>query len=290
MKTGTMQQMNAFTVDLEDWFQGLTSTNPQIDTWSSFESRVVPITHSLLEILRDHKIQATFFVLGYLADQQPELVERIRADDHEIGVHGYSHRYVYRLTPDEFSRELEHSLKAVERITGEVPLGHRAPYFSLNASTLWAFNILKAQGFRYDSSVFPTRTTLYSFPDAPRFPYRVDGHDLMEFPLSTVRWGGINWPIAGGLYMRTLPYAFIRWGISHLNRRGHPAIMYVHPWELDLGQSYSRVTPRERITHYYGRRRLARKLNRLFTDFRFCSLSSLLQQYERYGIEIDQRF
>jgi polysaccharide deacetylase family protein (PEP-CTERM system associated) len=276
--TGKMNGMNAFTVDLEDWFQGLTSTNPQIDKWGSFESRVVPATQSLLKMLRSHQVQATFFVLGYVADQYPALIEHIRADGHEIAVHGYYHCFVSQSTPDEFARDLERSIQAVECITGETPLGYRAPYFSINGGTPWVFDILKAQGLRYDSSLFPTRNMLYGFPEAPRFPHRlpVDDHSLVEFPLSTVRLGGINWPIAGGFYLRTLPYGFVRWGISRLNRQGQPAIMYMHPWELDLGQHYNQVTPRERITHYHGRRRLEGKLRRLFTDFRFGPLSSLL--------------
>lgn len=278
---GATGQMNAFTVDLEDWFQGLTSTNPQVDKWSSFESRVVKATKSLLDILRSYQVQATFFVLGYVADKHPALVEQIRADGHEIGVHGYLHRFVNRLEPDEFARDLERSVRAAERVTGETPLGHRAPYFSINGGTSWAFDILQAQGLRYDSSLFPTRNMLYGFPDAPRFPYRLNGHNLMEFPLSTVRLGGVNWPIAGGFYLRALPYALIRWGITQLNRQRQPAIMYMHPWELDLGQDYNQVTPRERITHYHGRRQLKGKLHRLFGDFRFCSLGTLLEIQDR---------
>lgn len=272
-----MGPINAFTVDLEDWFQGLTSTNPRVEKWPAFESRVVSATALLLELLRTYRVQATFFVLGYVADQYPALVERIRADGHEIGVHGYFHRFVSRLTPDEFARELEQSRRAVERITGETPLGHRAPYFSVNANTAWVFDILQAQGLRYDSSFFPMRTILYGFAEAPRFPHRLAGFTLMEFPISTIRLGGLNWPIAGGFYLRALPYAFIRWGIARLNRQGQPAIMYLHPWELDLGQRYNRVTPRERITHYHGRRGLVEKLQRLFTDFRFCSLDTLIK-------------
>lgn len=269
--------INAFTVDLEDWFQGLTSTNTAVDKWPSLESRVVLATKALLDILRSFEVQVTFFVLGYVADQYPALVEQIKADGHEIGVHGYYHRFVSRLTPDEFAQELERSIKAVERITGEMPLGHRAPYFSINAGMPWVFDLLQANGFRYDSSFFPTRNMLYGFPDAPRFPHRLNGHSLMEFPLSTLRLGGINLPIAGGFYLRTFPYAFIRWGISQLNRRGQPAIMYVHPWELDLGQRYKRVTFRERITHYHGRQRMQHKLHCLFTDFHFGPLRSLLK-------------
>ncbi len=268
--------MNAFTVDLEDWFQGLTSTNRQVDRWPVFENRVVPATQKLLRILAVHKVRATFFVLGYVADQHPDLIAKIRADGHEIAIHGYYHRFVYRLTPDEFSVELARSIEAVARITGEAPVGHRAPYFSINARTPWAFACLQAQGLRYDSSIFPTRNMLYGFPGAPRFPYRVDGAALVELPASTIRAGGVNWPIAGGFYVRALPYAVIRRAVAGLNAAGRPAIMYVHPWELDLGQNYRRVTLRERITHYHGRRGLEAKLHRLLADFHFTTISDLL--------------
>ena len=135
----------------------------------------MPATEYLLAILREHGVRATFFVLGYVADQYPTLIERVAAEGHEIGVHGYFHRFVSRLTPELFAEELERSVQAVERITGEKPLGHRAPYFSINASTPWAFDVLEAHGFRYDSSVFPMRSLLYGYPDAPRFAYRPAG-------------------------------------------------------------------------------------------------------------------
>ncbi len=267
---------NAFTVDLEEWYQGLTSTNPRVDLWPSLESRVVQATERLLAVLREHEVRATFFVLGIVADQHPALVERIRAEGHELGVHGYYHRFVSRMTRDEFALELERSAQAVERITGERPAGHRAPYFSINAGTPWAFDVLESLGFRYDSSVFPVRSMLYGFPDAPRFPYRPAHRSLVEFPVSTVRVGTVDLPMAGGFYVRTLPYAAVRWAIRRLNRQGHAAIMYVHPWELDLGQVYDQVTPRERLTHYHGRRGLERKLHALFADFRFGPLGSLM--------------
>lgn len=277
---GAPLRLNAFTVDLEDWFQGLTSTNPLVERWPYFESRVVPATTLLLDILRRHKVQATFFTLGYVATRYPALIEAISADGHDIGLHGYFHRHTSQLTPDEFTQELERNIQAIELITGERPLGYRAPYFSIDAATLWALDLLEAQGICYDSSFFPTRNMLYGFPTAPRFPHRPDGHALVEFPLSTVRLGGLNWPMAGGFYLRSWPYPFIRWGISRLNDQGQPAIMYIHPWELDLGQRYDRVTLRERITHYHGRRLMAEKLERLFTDFRFGSLCALFEQYQ----------
>lgn len=267
---------NALTIDLEDWFQGLTSTNARVDLWPGLESRVVPATEDLLAILREHDVRATFFVLGYVADQYPTLIERVAAEGHEIGVHGYFHRFVSRLTPELFAAELERSVQAVERITGEKPLGHRAPYFSINATTPWAFDVLEDHGFRYDSSVFPMRSLIYGYPDAPRFAYRPGSGPLVEFPVSTAHVAGSNWPMAGGFYVRALPYAVVRWAIGDLNRQGQPAVMYCHPWEFDLGQTYRQVTYRERITHYHGRRSLERKLHRLVTDFRFGPLCDLL--------------
>ncbi|MCL5960369.1 MAG: DUF3473 domain-containing protein [Chloroflexi bacterium] len=277
MTGGQARPPNAFTVDLEDWFQGLTSTNPMVQAWPSFESRVVSATTSLLDLLESCRVTATFFVLGYVAEQYPALVEQVYARGHEVAVHGYLHRFVNRLAPDEFDREVDRGIKAVYDITGVAPLGHRAPYFSINRDTLWALDVLREHGFRYDSSFFPTRNMLYGYPGAQPAPHRVgEGKGLIEFPVSTVRLAGHNLPFAGGFYMRAWPYQFIRWGIRRLQNKGSPAILYVHPWELDLAQPRFRVTPRERITHYHGRRTLRHKLERLFADFHFGPLSDLL--------------
>ena len=272
--------VNVFTVDLEEWFQGLTSTNPQVAKWDEYESRVVSATHLLLGILREHNVRATFFTLGHVADRHPALMESICADGHELGIHGYYHRFVYRLTPAEFEAEITRSIEAVMRVNGEMPQGHRAPYFSVNGTTPWAFEVLARNGLRYDSSVFPTRNMLYGFPGAPRLPYRMAEHNLWELPASTVRWAGRTWPMSGGFYVRALPYMVTRWAIQRLHRAGEPAILYIHPWELDLGQRYRQVTPRERITHYHGRRGLAAKLHQLFSDFRFGPMRDLVATLE----------
>jgi polysaccharide deacetylase family protein (PEP-CTERM system associated) len=268
--------LNAFTVDLEDWFQGLTSTNARVDLWPELESRVVTATGRLLEVLRDHQVTATFFVLGYVADRHPKLIETVALAGHELAVHGYHHRFVSRLTPDQFAEELEKSIEAVARVAGQPPLGHRAPYFSINDHTGWAFEVIERCGLRYDSSVFPVRSLLHGFPDAPRFPYRVPGRALVEFPVSTLRLAGTNWPIGGGFYVRALPGEVVRQAIRRLNRAGRPAVIYVHPWELDTRQRYEEVTVRERVSHYLGRRGLEHKLHRLLTEFRFGSLQMLL--------------
>jgi polysaccharide deacetylase family protein (PEP-CTERM system associated) len=214
-----------------------------------------------------------------VADRQPALIEEICAAGHELGIHGYYHRFVSRLTPQEFDTEVQRSLEAVLRFDATVQ-GHRAPYFSVNATTPWAFDVLAKHGLRYDSSVFPTRNMLYGFPGAPRLPYRVADGALWELPASTVPWAGKSWPMAGGFYVRALPYVVMRWAVRRLQAAGEPAIIYFHPWELDLGQRYDKVTPRERITHYHGRRGLATKLHRLFSDFRFGTMRELVAKLD----------
>lgn len=266
---------NAFTIDLEEWFQGLTSTNPQLNRWPQLESRVVAATGRISHLLSRYHIRATFFVLGHVADHHPHLIEQLAAAGHEIGIHGYYHRFVSRLTPAGFAQEIEMSLAAVQKITGRVPLGHRAPYFSINQQTPWAFEILARYGLVYDSSVFPSRSLFYGQPKAPRFPYLVPtpAGTIREMPVSTIRLGGVNWPMAGGFYLRLLPYPLVRWAIRQLQRQGRPAILYTHPWELDTDQPPHRpITPRERLTHYYGRPTLAAKLEQLFSDFKFIPL------------------
>jgi len=271
--------INAFTVDLEDWFQGLTSTNPHIERWPLLESRVVPATERLLSLLDAHHVRATFFVLGYVAERHPRLIERVREHGHELAVHGYAHRSVTRLRPDEFASEIDRASEALERITGEPPAGHRAPYFSINSDMAWAFDLLARRGYRYDSSVFPMRSLLYGDARAPIVPHRV-GHDatLIEFPISALEIGRRRLPFSGGFYLRALPYRAVRWAMRHVNRKGLAAILYVHPWELDTGQCYPHVTPRERVSHYYGRGGLEAKLERLFTDFRFTTLADLAER------------
>ena len=269
------QPLNAFSVDLEDWYQGLTSTNKQTGRWPELESRVEEATGVLLSILREHNVRATFFTLGYIADHHPHLVEKVASAGHEIAVHGYWHRFVSHMTRDEFAKELDKGIAALFKVTGEHPLGHRAPYFSINARTPWAFDVLESRGIRYDSSIFPTRNMLYGYPGAPRFPYQIAGHNLVEFPATTALFARRKWPVAGGFYTRALPYEFISRGIRQVNRLNQPAILYVHPWELDTGQTHSQVTFRERITHYHGRGGLRAKLEKLFSDFRFAPIGDL---------------
>jgi len=273
--------INAFTVDLEDWYQGLTSTSTQITRWPEFEDRVVESTHRLLNLFKNANVSATFFVLGYVAEQHPALIREIAELGHEIALHGYYHYRVSTLTPEEFRKDLQRGKAAVQQACGITPRGYRAPMFSINQDNLWALEVLDQEGFIYDSSVFPTRNMLYGYPSAPRTPYRpLKDSQLLELPLSTVKILGVKLPVAGGFYLRSLPYEIFRSAVGRINREGLPAVIYIHPWDLDESQPYPNPTLRERFTHYYNLKTTERKVANLLQDFKFVRLIDIVARPE----------
>ena len=232
---------NAFTVDVEDWYQvaDFDAVIPFTD-WDRYESRVLRNTERVLALLDDAGVKGTFFVLTWNAERHPEIVRRIAAQGHEVATHGYAHRIVYEQTPDEFRDDVARAKKTLEDLIGEPVLGYRAPSFSFTTKSLWAPDVLLDLGLRYDSSVFPVKDALYGLPDADRFPYVLrerDGRKLIEFPITTTPLLGRNLPLGGGGYLRLLPYLYMRWGMRRVNRgEGRSALVYVHPWELDPEQ------------------------------------------------------
>jgi len=227
---------NALTIDVEEYFQAHAYAKV-IDPadWERIPGRVIANVRRLLALLAAHSTRATFFVLGWVADRHPELVREIVAAGHEVGSHGYAHRLLHRQSPDEFAADLARSLAVLRGALGDAgaPLGYRAPGFSLTSRTLWALDILRAQGVRYDSSLQPVLTRRRNGAyGASRFATRLDA-GLWEFPVSTVRLAGYNCPVAGGAYFRLLPLWVTRRAIDRINAEGRPAVVYLHPWELD---------------------------------------------------------
>jgi len=227
---------NALTIDVEEYFQAHAYAKV-IDPadWERIPGRVIANVRRLLALLAAHSTRATFFVLGWVADRHPELVREIVAAGHEVGSHGYAHRLLHRQSPDEFAADLARSLAVLRSALGDAgaPLGYRAPGFSLTSRTLWALDILRAQGVRYDSSLQPVLTRRRNGAyGASRFATRLDA-GLWEFPVSTVRLAGYNCPVAGGAYFRLLPLWVTRRAIDRINAEGRPAVVYLHPWELD---------------------------------------------------------
>ena len=262
-------------MDVEEYFQvnafdGVVAR----DTWPRFPSRLEHPIERLLEMLARHGTTATFFVLGWIAERHPQIVRRIASGGHEIASHGWSHRRVSTLSRGELDRELRDSKSLLEDLSGAAVLGFRAPSFSITPSNPWAFDVLVEAGYRYDSSVFPIRRPGYGFPSAPLMPHRLErtAGPLLEIPLATLALGPLRVPAAGGGYLRHFPLQLVRSAVRAAERSGRPAMLYIHPWELDPEQPRLEVGALTRLRHYRGLARVAPRLERLMSEFRFTSV------------------
>ena len=273
MKRGEIT--NALTIDFEDWYQGLEIPYSE---WHKFEDRIEAVGDRLLRILDDAGVKATFFVLGYVAEQHPDLIERLRSSGHELGTHGYSHTLIYTQPPELFKEELTRAIHFLEDLTGEKVLGHRAPFFSITKDSLWALDILGELGVRYDSSIFPVLNYRYGIADAPRFPYKIqrDSCEFVEFPISTLKLPGFTMPISGGAYFRIYPYQVTKQAIRAVNRQGQPVTFYLHPWEIDPDHPRIDVPRRIALTHYFNLGSTERRLKKLLRDFKMAPMREVL--------------
>ncbi|MFN3200646.1 MAG: XrtA system polysaccharide deacetylase [Bradymonadia bacterium] len=233
--------LNALSVDVEDYFhvENLTHRITR-DDWDSMPLRVEDSTLRLLDMFDSHGARATFFTLGWVAERCPDLVKEIHRRGHEIGCHSHLHRLIFNLEPEEFRADTLKCKTLLEDLIGEPVVGYRAPSYSITTKNLWALDVLAELGFVYDSSIFPVRHDRYGIPNFHRWPVAdlptPKGHRIHEFPLTTFRMGNMNMPAAGGGYLRLLPPQWTRHGVQSANRAGRPAILYIHPWEIDDGQ------------------------------------------------------
>ena len=275
--------INALTFDVEEYFHAEAFARVvRPEEWPSLESRVVGATERLLDLLDETGTSATFFVLGWVAERHGGLVRTIQTRGHEVASHGYGHQMITRLNRAQFAEDVRRGKTAIEDVTGTAVIGYRAPTFSVVRGTLWSLEVLAEAGFRYDSSIFPIVHDRYGIPDAARFPHRVaagPGVEIGEFPLSTVAWLGWRFPVAGGGYFRLLPYAFTHRAVRRLNEReGQPAIVYLHPWEIDPAQPRLPVGWATRLRHSVNTRTAESKIRRLLRDFRFAPVRDVLTE------------
>lgn len=280
--------VNALSFDLEHWHSA-TLLSDQVDDPTDHVEESVAV---VLDLLARHDVEATFFVVGELAANYPDLVRRIDDAGHEIGSHGHTHTPLFDLTPAAFEQELRQSAAAIRRATGTDPAGFRAPNFSITRATAWAFDVLEASEYSYDSSVFPVKTPMYGVSGAPVYPYVATAADpfhagtvradegVVEVPLAVVG-DRFRLPIAGGFYGRLLPVQVLERGIDRLERRGIPATLYFHPWEFNPDVRIESPPLHKRFVSFHGIEKTGAKLDRLLRGFDWGPVRDVVERVER---------
>ncbi|HEX9727591.1 MAG TPA: XrtA system polysaccharide deacetylase [Gemmatimonadales bacterium] len=271
-----------FTVDVEEHFQvSAFEAHVSRAAWETLESRVARNVDVLLELLDRYDARGTFFTLGWIAERHPDVVRSIAQAGHEVASHGWDHRKVTDLTPEEFRDSVRRSKQILEGLSGHPAVGFRAPSFSIVPGREWALDILVEEGYRYDSSLFPIRRPGYGYARGGRDPHWLDlpAGRLAELPPATLRRFGWNIPAAGGGYFRIFPYGLVHRAIADFDRRGVPATFYLHPWEIDPDQPRMAVGASARFRHYTGLHRTRARLERLLRAFRFTAIG------DRFAVE-----
>lgn len=265
--------VNGLSVDVEDWFQvGAFENVIARGDWDGIRTRVEENVDRILDLFAEADVHATFFTLGWVAKRHPAMIRRIADAGHELASHGYDHARVFTLDRKTFGEDIRKAREIIEDCSGIAVRGYRAPSFSIDRRTPWAFAELAEQGYAYSSSVAPVLHDHYGWPEAPRFAFRpLPWSSLVELPVTTAMLGQRRVAAGGGGFFRVLPYGFSRWAIRQVNRaEGRPAVFYFHPWEIDPDQPRLAHAPlRSRFRHYTGLAKMAGKLRDLVHEFRW---------------------
>ena len=262
---------NGLSVDVEDWFQvGAFEKVIDRDAWDGLSLRVEDNVLRILDLFDAAEVKATFFTLGWVAKRNGALMRRIVERGHELASHGYDHARVYTFDRRQFAGDIKLARMILEDAAGVRITGYRAPSFSIDSRTPWAYMELAEQGYAYSSSVAPIAHDHYGWPEAPRFAFRpLPWSELVEIPVTTAILGGKRVAAGGGGFFRVLPYAFSRWAIRQVNRtEQRPAVFYFHPWEIDPDQPRVGNAPvRSKLRHYTNLDKMAQKLSDLVHEF-----------------------
>lgn len=297
----TPNPVHALSVDVEDW-------NSAALLWTS--RRIIPPsdavvrnTERLLGLMESYGHRATFFVLGEVAERFPDLVKRIAAAGHEIGVHGFHHHRIHWLSHEAFSQSLQRARKLLQDLSGQPVLGHRAVAWSLTPQTIGAVDAILDAGFTYDSSVLPfTRGAHYGFSQTPLQPFYLrapSGREIQELPLAAVEFAGRRLPCCGGGYLRHFPLAYARLALHEIEAQGRSAIFYLHPYEIDAKAKFEGL-PADLDLHtrlrlwklrpgqWRGRAGMEAKLQNLFSRRGFAPLQEVFHLSAKNAVGINK--
>jgi polysaccharide deacetylase family protein (PEP-CTERM system associated) len=255
----------ALTIDVEEHFHvhAFAGTIDRAD-WPRLPSRVEANTDRILQIFSDTGVKGTFFTLGCVAEAHPALVRRIVDAGHELASHGTAHRAVFDQDRAAFFDDVHRARLVLEDTGGVAVKGYRAPSFSIDERSSWAYDALAEAGYTYSSSSHPISHDNYGDPDAPRHPFREPTANMLEIPITTLLWRGRRIPAGGGGFFRMFPLALTRANMVRMHREGIPPNFYLHPWEVDPSQPRVKAAPlKSRLRHYIGLSRCESKLRRL---------------------------
>ncbi|MEW5803014.1 MAG: XrtA system polysaccharide deacetylase [bacterium] len=311
-----MMITNLLTIDVEEWFHiHAFSRVISPKDWGIFETRVERTIYRILDLLDSAPLpltpkarrRATFFILGWVAERHHALVKEIHTRGHEVACHGYSHACIFNQEYDEFRHDIKKAKTILEDITGKEVIGYRASTFSITPKTTWALNILREEGFLYDSSVFPIRHDYYGMPSAPRFPFiwhvaesgpqirEIDLENipsflcrspeyspcLIEFPMSTALVAGRRFPVGGGGYFRLYPYSLSKFLLRKIHKEGKPFIFYLHPWEIDPGiPKLGSAKILSRLRTYINLEKTEKMFQDLLSAFPFYSIADFIHEHK----------
>lgn len=272
---------NAFTVDFEDWYQGIEL--PFTD-WNKYERRIEKGFYQVFDLLNKHEAKATFFTLGWVAKEYPHLIKEIVNAGHEIASHGYKHEKIYSLTPQQFREDIRITKSIIEDVSGHQVKAYRAPFFSVTKKNLWALQIIAEEGHTMDCSISPIKTWRYGIEKCPDEIFRITETNLIEFPVSCFKSFAKKWAI-GGAFFRLLPYNVTRNGINKRLKSGKINMFYIHPWEYDPHHPKLKIEAKTRFTHYTNLNKTTLNTKKLLNSYKFDTVSNIVERYEQqHGI------
>lgn len=279
---------HALSFDIEDWFH--ISGIPMVErrgNWEDYPSIVENKTNLILDILDRHDTKATFFILGWIAEQYPELVLKIANKGHEIGTHGYWHYRVNTLSRLMFKNYLEQSVELLEDITGQKVKGYRAPSFSISPGTEWAFDVMDEVGLEYDASLFPAQRGHggYNIKQGPQYlKGSITDAKILQLPMSVINLGFIKIPFSGGGYLRFWNESIIKYGFRKLEEKGIPGVVYLHPRDFAPDSPQVDMPFYRRFKCYTGLGTTESKLEMLLKNFEFGPCEEILSGW--FGVDI----
>ncbi|HET8804199.1 MAG TPA: DUF3473 domain-containing protein [Aequorivita sp.] len=282
------QFKSAFTVDVEDGISG--AMRDVFNTKVEQTDRVVRCTSEILDLCAECDVKGTFFILGEVAEDFPQLIKDIAGAGHELGIHGYHHKQFFRMTKEEAYEELSSAKKLIEDLSGMKVEGHRAPAFSVMPETEWALDVIADTGFTYDSSIMPCKGKRYGWPGFSKdigYIKTPNGKKLVEVPMTTTSFLGRETPVAGGGYLRLFPLNFTKRAFeSTIENR--PAIIYMHPYEVDTEKypayyfdALNKVGFQKRWnmkSKWWNRKTVYPKLKELLSTYEFDTLETIIKE------------